>query len=49
MEWLHTTLTETEVYEWETIIGDWFFVFALGFLAFELLRYLVFKNVEAYR
>ncbi len=46
MEWLRTTLSETEVYEWETIIGDWFFVFALGFLAFELLRYLVFKKLS---
>ena len=24
---------------WEKLIGDWFFVFALGFLAFELIRY----------
>jgi len=46
MDWLRNSLTEAEVYGWETFIGDWFFVFALGFLAFELLRYIVFKKLS---
>jgi len=46
MDWLRNTLTETEVYGWETFIGDWFFVFALGFLAFEMLQYLLFKKLS---
>lgn len=46
MDWLLRTLSETEIYGWETYIGDWFFVFALGFLAFELIRYAVFKKLS---
>jgi len=46
MEWLRTSLTEAEVYGWETYIGDWFFVLALGFLTFELIRYLVVKKLS---
>jgi len=46
MDWLRNTLTETEIYGWETYIGDWFFVIALGFLAFELIRYAVVKKLS---
>lgn len=36
-------MSETAIYEWEQFLGDWFFVFALAFLTFELVRYF-FKN-----
>ncbi|MEP3655917.1 MAG: sterol desaturase family protein [Litorimonas sp.] len=44
MDFLNTLLTETEVYGWETVIGDWFFLFAFGFLAIEVLRYIFTKK-----
>ena len=46
MDWLRKTLTETEIYEWETYIGDWFFVIALGFLVFEFIRYALIKKLS---
>lgn len=45
MNFLENTFTEWQLYEWETIIGDWFFVAALIFLAFELLRQLFKKTL----
>lgn len=46
MDWLKNTLTETQVYEWETYIGDWFFVFAFVFLLFELVKYAVSRKLS---
>ncbi|MDG1858772.1 MAG: hypothetical protein P8I94_06700 [Emcibacteraceae bacterium] len=46
MDWLFFKLSEDEIYGWETYIGDWFFVFALAFLAFELVRYLFLKKMS---
>lgn len=46
MDWLNKTLSETDIYGWEAFIGDWFFVFALGFLTFEFIRYAVFKKLS---
>jgi len=46
MDWLFKSLTEDEVYGWETYLGDWFFVFALGFLALEFVRYAILKKTS---
>lgn len=46
MDWFRNSLTEIEVYGWETYIGDWFFILALGFLAFEMLRHLFLKTLS---
>ena len=45
MDWLFPPLAEAAVYEWEQFFSDWFFVFALAFLAFELIRYVAKKKV----
>ena len=37
-------MTELAVYEWEQFFSDWFFVIALAFLAFELIRYILKKQ-----
>lgn len=39
MDWLFSPLSEIDVRRWETFLADWFFVFSLAFLAFELVRY----------
>lgn len=44
MDWLLKPLSEMEIYGWETWIGDWFFVFAFGFLALEFIRYIAIKK-----
>ncbi len=44
MESFFRILSDDEIYAWETWIGDWFFVFAIGFLIFELIRYLWIKK-----
>lgn len=46
MDWLLKPLTEAEVYGWETFIDDWFFVFAIGYLLFELIRYAFLKKLS---
>jgi len=46
MDWLFKTLTEDEVYGWETFLGDYFFIFALAFLALEFIRYTFLKKVS---
>jgi sterol desaturase/sphingolipid hydroxylase (fatty acid hydroxylase superfamily) len=46
MDWLLQPLSETELFDWERLIDDWFFVFALGFLAFELIRYAILKTLS---
>lgn len=38
MEFLNKTYSELQVYAWETSLNDWFFLFAMIFLGFELLR-----------
>lgn len=38
MNFLENVFDEWQLYEWETIIGDWFFIASIAFLAFELLR-----------
>lgn len=43
MEFLQNTFTEWQLYEWEEIIGYWFFYASIAFLGFELLR-LLFKK-----
>ncbi|MEM7439893.1 MAG: sterol desaturase family protein [Pseudomonadota bacterium] len=46
MEWLLTPVSAGYL-EWlETFINDWFFVFALAFLAFEFVRYAVYKKLS---
>ena len=44
MEWLLRPMSESALYEWEQFFGDWFFVIALVFLVFELVRYLLLKR-----
>lgn len=46
MEWLLTPVSAGYL-EWlETFIDDWFFVFALAFLAFEFVRYAIYKKLS---
>lgn len=44
MNWLFESVTENELYALEVFLGDWFFVFSLGFLAIELIIYAVRKR-----
>lgn len=46
MDALFNPLSETDLFGWETFIGDWFFVFALGFLAFEFIGYALRKKLS---
>ncbi|MCI5044947.1 MAG: sterol desaturase family protein [Aquisalinus sp.] len=46
MDWLFQTLTEAEVYGWEEWLGGLFFYFSIAFLAFELIRYIVLKQLK---
>ena len=39
MDWLFNVMTGEALYQWEQFLSDWFFVFALIFLAFELIVY----------
>lgn len=41
---LFRELNEDSIFYWETVIADSFFVVSLGFLAFELLRYIIKKQ-----
>ena len=43
MDFLQNTFTEWQLYEWEEIIGYWFFYASIAFLGFELIR-LLFKK-----
>lgn len=43
MDLLGRTFSEWQVYEWELVIGDWFFIASILFLVFELTR-LFFKK-----
>ena len=46
MDWLLSPVSAGYL-EWlETFIDDWFFVFALAFLAFEFVRYAVYKKLS---
>ena len=46
MEWLLNPVSAGYL-EWlETFINDWFFVFALAFLAFEFVRYAIYKKLS---
>ncbi|WP_305986844.1 sterol desaturase family protein [Roseibium sp. MMSF_3544] len=46
METILTPLSPDWLYELQTFIDDWFFVLALGFLAFEFLRYWIFRKLS---
>ncbi len=39
MEWWQIPISEDEIQVWEAFLNDWFFVIALAFLGFELIRY----------
>ncbi|MCT4655761.1 MAG: sterol desaturase family protein [Cohaesibacter sp.] len=43
--WAHH-FADTQIYAWELLIEDWFFVFAMGFLALELVRLLIKKQMD---
>ncbi|MBO9445540.1 sterol desaturase family protein [Ruegeria sp. R14_0] len=46
MDFLNRHISDFHLSYWETMIDDWFFVFALAFLAFELIRYAVVKKLN---
>ena len=46
MDWLFSPLTEDYLLWLEKFVDDWFFVFALAFLAFEFIRYAVYKKLS---
>lgn len=46
MEFLNRHISDFQLNHWETLVDDWFFVFALAFLAFELIRYAVTKKLN---
>lgn len=46
MDWLFSPISAHYI-EWlERFVDDWFFVFALGFLVFELARYAIYKKLS---
>ncbi len=45
MDFLNTYVSDFQISYWETMIDDWFFVFAIGFLVFELARYAIGKKL----
>lgn len=46
MKFLNTYISDFQLSYWETMIDDWFFVFAIGFLIFELVRYAIGKKLS---
>lgn len=46
MDMLNSYIGDFHLARWEALIDDWFFVFAMGFLIFELLRYAVVKKLS---
>lgn len=44
MEFLTQTFTESQLYQWETVLSDWFFVASIAFLLIELALYAVRKK-----
>ena len=46
MDFLSRHISDFHLSYWETFINNWFFVFALAFLAFELLRYAIVKKLN---
>ncbi len=44
MDWMFRPMAEPALSEWEQFLSDWFFLIALAFLAFELVRYVVKKR-----
>ncbi|WP_234416647.1 hypothetical protein [Ruegeria sp. Alg231-54] len=46
MDFLSRHISDFHLNYWETLIDDWFFVFAMAFLAFELIRYAVVKKLN---
>jgi len=46
LDWLLKPLSESDIYSWETFLDDWFFVFAIGFLVLELIRYGILKKLS---
>lgn len=46
MEFLHRYISDFHLSHWETMIDNWFFVFAIVFLIFELVRYAIAKKLS---
>jgi len=44
MSWLTQIFSEAQIYQWETFLGDWFFVASIAFLLIELALYAVKKQ-----
>lgn len=44
MNWLGQIFSESQVYQWEAWLGDWFFVASIVFLLIELVRYAIRKE-----
>ena len=41
MNWFFDSISQGTLNRWEEALGEWFFLFSLGFLGFELVRYFV--------
>lgn len=44
MNWLTQTFSESQIVQWETLLGDWFFVASIAFLLIELVLYALKKQ-----
>ncbi len=46
MSFWTTYISDFQLSYWETVVDDWFFVFAIAFLMFELVRYAIGKKLS---
>lgn len=46
MNFFESTFDEFQLYEWEELIGDWFFIASIIFLCFELVRLFIKKKLN---
>ena len=46
MDWWFRPIAESGMYRWETVLGSWFFILSLAFLAVELIRYVVIRKMN---
>ncbi|MEM6406024.1 MAG: sterol desaturase family protein [Pseudomonadota bacterium] len=43
-DWFAQTFSEMQIYQWEVVLGDWFFVASIALLLMELIRYAIKKH-----
>ncbi|MEL6722817.1 MAG: hypothetical protein AAFP10_06300 [Pseudomonadota bacterium] len=46
-DWFAQTFSEMQIYQWEVVLGDWFFVASIALLLIERIRYTIKNNVLA--